>query len=163
MGGSTKGSLKKKFIKGAAIGVGAYAGYKVAKLAGKFAKHSLGYRFHDWDDWREVDGMLCRTSNDCNWINPQLYCQDYEVKFNTFGAINQNWFGGRDQLLRIVGECACPPGTFLDDDNFRCVQVNQFFAPSGSESQFAHAPFWGILVEYIAIFTILLSIHIVFI
>ena len=86
-----KSSLKKKFIKGAVIGAGAYVGYKAAKMVGKFATsrlHGHGYGLNDWNDWREVDGMLCRNNQDCSWINPQMYCQDYEVKVDLSSQIN---------------------------------------------------------------------------
>ena len=127
-GGSSFGgkgsSLKRTFVKGAVIGAGAYVGYKAVKLAGKFAANSIGlgggFDFDNWNNWREADGMLCRTSRDCSWISPDMYCQDYEVRLNT-QLINQNWFGGN--LLSIQGECACPLGTFFDPQNdFQCRQ-----------------------------------------
>ena len=40
-----------------------------------------GYGFRDWNRAREIDGFMCRDSNDCNWIDRNLYCQDYELDF----------------------------------------------------------------------------------
>ena len=43
--------------------------------------HGGGYGWNDYNRWREIDGFLCRDSNDCSWIDRQLYCQDYELDF----------------------------------------------------------------------------------
>ena len=40
------------------------------------------YKFDDWNDWREADGFLCRSSNDCKWIDNNLNCEDYELDFS---------------------------------------------------------------------------------
>ena len=44
-------------------------------------RHGGGYGWNDYNRWREIDGFLCRDSNDCSWIDRQLYCQDYELDF----------------------------------------------------------------------------------
>ena len=65
-------SLKKKFVKGAVLGAGAYVGYKAAKMVGKFATSALsreGYDLDEWNNWRRADGMLCQNTDDCRWIN----------------------------------------------------------------------------------------------
>ena len=87
-GSKSKGSkskVKSTLKKAAVIGVGAYGAYKLGKLTSKYSSWSWGrqngYSLDDWDDWREVDGLLCRNSNDCEWIDPNLYCQDYELRF----------------------------------------------------------------------------------
>ena len=71
--------------KAAVIGLAAYGGYQLGKLSGRFGGwgygHQHGYGFNDWNRWREIDGFMCRDSNDCNWIDPRLYCQDYELDF----------------------------------------------------------------------------------
>ena len=53
----------KTVKKVALVAAGAYVGYKLAKLGTKFAvwSHGGSWGFDDWDDWREADGMLCRT------------------------------------------------------------------------------------------------------
>ena len=65
------------------MGAGVYAGYKLAKLTSKFShQRRVGhYSFDDWNSWREVDGFMCRDSEDCRWIDSSLYCQDYELDF----------------------------------------------------------------------------------
>merc|ERR1711962_898926 len=102
--GSRRSSYGRKIAKAAVIGAGAYAGYKVAKAATKFAtlpfKHTLGYEFDDWERWRNSDGFLCRNDNDC-WISPGLECQDYELDFTPSAA----WFGG--DVVSIRGSCDC--------------------------------------------------------
>ena len=80
--GKIKGGTLKK---AAVIGVGAYGAYKIGKLTGKYSSwkwgKSKGIDFDDWNDWREVDGFLCRSTLDCSWVDPKLYCQDYELSF----------------------------------------------------------------------------------
>ena len=66
----------------------AYGGYQLGKLSSRFSGYGGGYGygghqygFNDWNRWREIDGFMCRDSNDCNWIDRNLYCQDYELDF----------------------------------------------------------------------------------
>ena len=78
---SKYGTLKKAAV----IGAAAYGGYQLGKLTSHYGSwgwgHQHGYGFNDWNRWREIDGFMCRDSNDCNWIDPRLYCQDYELDF----------------------------------------------------------------------------------
>ena len=78
---SKYGTLKKAAV----IGAAAYGGYQLGKLTSGYGGwgwgRSHGYGFNDWNRWREIDGFMCRDSNDCNWIDPRLYCQDYELDF----------------------------------------------------------------------------------
>ena len=68
--------------------------YKVSLLSRRFIRHSLvlglRYKFYDWNDWSETDGMLCRTSNDCKWIDADFYCLEQLVNHDT---INVSQFG----------------------------------------------------------------------
>jgi len=119
VGGKSK--FKKyggRLAKAAVVGAGVYAGYKLAKLSGKFIGAGLGYGFDDWNSWREADGMLCRRSNDCQWIDRSMYCQDYELDF----SVSRAWFGG--DFAAIVGECACPEGNFFDDSQMQCIEAS---------------------------------------
>jgi len=108
----------KTVKKVALVAAGAYVGYKLAKLGTKFAvwSHGGSWGFDDWDDWREADGMLCRTSNDCQWVDRSMQCEDWEIRRTGFSS---GWFGGVPTLA-IRGECACPEGTFFDDDDMDC-------------------------------------------
>ena len=105
----------------ALVAAGAYVGYKLAKLGTKFAvwSHGGSWGFDDWDDWREADGMLCRTSNDCQWVDRNMRCEDWEVRRTEFSS---GWFGG-GFTVAIRGECACPEGTFFDDDDMDCKSL----------------------------------------
>ena len=134
----SKGKIKSTLKKAAVIGVGAYGAYKLGKLTSKYSSWSWGrqhgYSIDDWDDWREVDGLLCRNSLDCEWIDPNLYCQDYELRFTPnvsfvsfqyildfsrfFNSFQHAWFGG--DFASISGECSCPHGMFWDDNEVRC-------------------------------------------
>ena len=88
-GGSTykkKGSKLKTLKKAAIIGAVAYGTYKLGKMKAGFGGwkygRSHGIDFDKWDSWRQIDGFMCRDSNDCNWIDSQLYCQDYKLDFS---------------------------------------------------------------------------------
>lgn len=136
--GFKKSSKLKTLKKAAIIGAGAYVGYKLTKMTAKFAAWSLGlnngWSFNDWNRWREADGFLCRRTEDCNWIDRRMFCQDYELNFtpSVSRAISfenydihfhchffQNlWFGG--DVASIVGECSCPDGMFWDNDDLTC-------------------------------------------
>ena len=107
-----------KLKKAAVIGVGVYVGYQLTKLSAGYSSWDWGrqhsYTFEDWNNWREVDGFLCREKSDCSWVDPSLYCQDYDLDFSPSNA----WFGG--DVARIVGECACPPGMVFNDSQMKC-------------------------------------------
>ena len=81
-----KSSGMKTLKKAAVIGAVAYGGYQLGKLSGHYNSwgwgRQHGYGFNDWNRWREVDGFLCRNTQDCNWIDQRLYCQDYELDFS---------------------------------------------------------------------------------
>ena len=112
----------KNVKKVALVAAGAYAGYQLAKLGTKFGSWSHGgsWGFDDWDDWREADGMLCRTSDDCRWVDRSMRCEDWEIRRTGFSS---GWFGG-GFTLDIRGECACPEGTFFDDDDMDCKNIS---------------------------------------
>ena len=58
------------------IGAVAYGGYQLGKLSAGYGNYGWGrqhgYGFNQWNRDREADGMLCRNTNDCNWIDPRL-------------------------------------------------------------------------------------------
>ena len=84
-----KKSKTKSYLKKAAvIGVTAYGAYQLGKLSNRFSGYGGGYGYgghrygyREWNNWREIDGFMCRNDKDCNWIDQRLYCQDYELKF----------------------------------------------------------------------------------
>ena len=85
-GGKKKSKTKSTLKKAAVIGATAYGAYQLGKLSGRFSSPGYGYGnrgygYQQWNSWREVDGFLCRKAEDCNGIDPRLYCQDYELKF----------------------------------------------------------------------------------
>jgi len=132
-GGSSRGgsSFKKRLVKGAALGAGAYVGYKATKALGKFAARGLtgmtglgDYRFEDWDSWRQQDGMLCRTDADC-WLDPQLECADYEFDF----SISRAWFGG--DWMSVRGQCQCRSGLWFDDNDLSCMASSYWASAAG--------------------------------
>ena len=90
---------------------------QIKKATDKFLKWSQtgGWRFDDWNSWRMKDGMLCRTTNDCKWLDMNLRCQDYKLASN----ISRAWFGGDFDSIR--GKCQCKDGVMdWDDEELEC-------------------------------------------
>ena len=87
----------KNVKKVALVAAGAYAGYQLAKLGTKFGSWSHGgsWGFDDWDDWREADGMLCRTSDDCRWVDQSMRCEDWEIRRTGFSSGTDFLIDGR--------------------------------------------------------------------
>jgi len=113
----TKSTLKKAAV----IGATAYGAYQLGKLSTRFSGYGNGYGYggrhygyREWNNWREIDGFMCRNNKDCDWVDPRLYCQDYELKFQPSNL----WFGG--DAAAIVGECACPHGMNWNDYELEC-------------------------------------------
>ena len=51
----------------------------------------IDFDFDDWNEWREVDGFMCRDTADCSWVDERLYCQDYEFDFNPSVSVLLAW------------------------------------------------------------------------
>jgi len=147
-----KSKLKSRLKKAALVGVGVYAGYKLTKMASKFAKrraegrrgftnYDSHYDFDDWNDWREADGFLCRSDNDCEWIDDNLSCEDYELDFTP----SAGWYGG--DVISIRGECSCREGTVWNngqlscDRHFRNDRNYRNYRPNGSPKSPGLDPF----------------------
>ena len=120
------GRLKKAAVVGAA----AYGSYQLGKLSTGYSKWAWGqehnYAFNDWNTWRKADGFLCRNHSDCDWINEQLHCEEYD---SWTWTPSSDWFGGNggEKILDIiVGECECPDGMHFDDEEMECADVSVF-------------------------------------
>ena len=87
---------------------------KATKVFKKWS-HS-GWEFEDWNSWRMKDGMMCRTANDCTWLDERLLCQDYEIGV----SISQAWFGG--DVVNIRGKCQCGGELEWDDNELKCEE-----------------------------------------
>lgn len=126
-GKKKKSGIKSKLKKAAIVGVGVWAGYKVAKATAKFAAWGLGgiprpnWGFGDWNRWRQAEGMLCRNDNDCRWLDQNFQCSDYELTFTPSSL----WFGG--DFAKIRGQCECRDGWDWAERDFRCEE--QVFLP----------------------------------
>ena len=89
--GAIVGKIKGGPLEKSAVnGIGTYG-----TLAAKYSSWKSGqhWDFNNWNDWREVDGFLCRTTSDCSWIDPRLYCQDYELMFTPNVSLKIRFFG----------------------------------------------------------------------
>ena len=88
------------------------------KVVGKFRKWAqTGWRFSDWNSWRMKDGMLCRTTEDCSWLDRDLLCQEDELDIS---RVSPAWFGG--DLASIGGECQCGDGLDWEEDLLECQE-----------------------------------------
>jgi len=114
--GKKKGGMGKTLKKAAVIGAVAYGSYQLGKMSGNFGRYHHGgqWGYNDYNKWRQQDGFMCRNNNDCNWLDQQMYCQDYELDFSPSRA----WFGG--DFASIIGECACPHGSTFNNYEMRC-------------------------------------------
>jgi len=68
--------------------------------------------YNDWNGWRQEQGMLCRTDNDC-WMDSNLACERNDFDF----VLNRNWFGG--DWNSIIGQCECRFGQW-DHTQLQC-------------------------------------------
>merc|ERR1711872_521940 len=147
-GGGRKNSIKSTSTlkKAAVLGAGVYSAYKLNKARKKFKKKKPkfhidldieeqgddDYIFTRWDSWRQADGFLCRNNNDCNWLDEDLRCEDYEVSIldQRRRSINQGWFGG--QFMSVVGECHCQRfGQIWDNQELVCAGAATFLVSLG--------------------------------
>jgi len=116
---SSSGGRKKfsnRLKTAAAVGAGAYVGYQLGKMTGRFGNYHHGgsWGHSQYNTWRQKDGMLCRNTEDCTWMDKDLICQDYEMDF----SMDRGWFGG--DYLAIIGDCECRRGMDFDNWELRC-------------------------------------------
>ena len=88
---------------------------QITKATAKFLKwnHTGDWGFEDWNTWRMKDGMLCRTTNDCSWLDKDLFCQRI--------VRAEAWFGGN--YSNIFGRCECREGMEWDTDELECLEL----------------------------------------
>jgi len=117
-----KGFFRKNWKKAVAFGAGAYVGHKVAKNVHKlfrpniFDYNGVQYDFDTWDRNARVDGWVCRSDNDCNWLDPQLECDDREF---TITEIKGVW----PWKAELRGRCACRDNFVFDSENGTCNNI----------------------------------------
>ena len=80
--------------------------------------------FQDWLGWVQKDGFLCRTSNDCKWLDSQITCLDtdsieldYGEAVFTTREVKSEWFGNKN---KIRGACICAEGFVFDNETLNC-------------------------------------------
>ena len=87
--------------KAAVIGAVAYGSYQIGKLSAGVDNYGWGrqhgYTFDSWNRDREADGMLCRSGDDCKWIDDK-YCilyfhwQSIDIKLAIWTICNMQLF-----------------------------------------------------------------------
>ena len=121
-GKSTKSFAAKHWKKAAAFGAGAYVGHKISKvIETSFSPDLWNYEGYDepfvyteWDRYARIDGWVCRSENDCTWIDRNLGCDDREFDMNSISA---NW-PFKDSL---EGRCTCENGFWFDINTGSCI------------------------------------------
>ena len=116
--------LKKNLKYAILLGGGAYLTSKASKKLRKKFKtrkmftNSFDYDFDDWESWREIDGMLCRDDNDCNWLDYNLGCNydEFQLGYTT----EADWPWKND----LKGRCACSFGLQFDAEHTVCRENN---------------------------------------
>ena len=65
-----------------------YSTLQLSRLRWLFEQHrrgseedDSGHNFDEWNRCRIDDGILCRDSDDCTWIDSKLYCDENELNF----------------------------------------------------------------------------------
>ena len=64
-----------------------YSTLQLSRLRWLFERHRKGSEddngdtFDEWNRCRIEDGILCRDSDDCSWIDSNLYCDENELNF----------------------------------------------------------------------------------
>ena len=71
------------------------------------------FDFNDWERWMLTDGMLCRNDNDCNWLDPQLGCNDYNFRRT---RVRGAW----PWKAQLKGTCYCSFGFDFDASDGVC-------------------------------------------
>ena len=83
--------------------------------------------FTEWLNSMQQDGFLCRTSQDCSWVDSQIMCHDYEVSYaengNAFTTlpVTAEWFGKKDE---IRGACMCSDGFRFNSETLTCYDYD---------------------------------------
>lgn len=100
-------------------------GYVTGKWKDKYPERRLGFTLKEWDKDRELDGFLCRNTNDCRWADLQLECQRYEINVEFLKGTWKGWFNATRNA--VAGECACRSGFYFDDISLSCREVTNEF------------------------------------
>jgi len=87
--------------------------------------------YNDWNGWRQEQGMLCRTDEDC-WMDSNLACARNDMDFE----VDHKWFGG--DWAKIIGQCECTVGQW-DQEQLQCQQM----AEEEEEEVRPSGGFWG--------------------
>ena len=61
------------------------------------------------------DGLLCRSDQDCMWLDEGLRCTDYKIDW----SVATDWFNG--DSASIVGSCDCLEGFWYAEDQISCI------------------------------------------
>ena len=99
------------------------------------------FTFKAWVQLANVDGWVCRSHNDCNWISHELYCDTN--RFNVT-EVKASW----PWKSQLRGNCNCPSGWSFDEWTGDCYN-----------SDF---PYWTISVVVVAISLIVILIILIF-
>jgi len=75
------------------------------------------YNFDSWDRFAKVDGWICRSDEDCEWIDQYLGCDDRYFK-------NYRVQGDWPWKNELKGRCTCQNGYLFDPEKGSCNYIN---------------------------------------
>ena len=52
------------------------------------SEYDESYSFEDWDRNARIDGWVCRADVDCEWIDPNLGCDDREFEIKDIQVVD---------------------------------------------------------------------------
>ena len=71
------------------------------------------FTFNAWKQLANLDGWVCRSDKDCNWISHELYC---DTKSFDVAEVKASW----PWKLQLGGNCKCPPRWSFDEVTGDC-------------------------------------------
>ena len=71
------------------------------------------FTFKAWEQLANVDGWVCRSHADCNWISHELYC---ETKLFDVTEVKASW----PWKSQLRGNCKCPSRWSFDEVTGDC-------------------------------------------
>ena len=71
------------------------------------------FTFNAWKQLANLDGWVCRSHKDCNWISHELYC---DTKSFDVAEVKASW----PWKLHLGGNCKCPSQWSFDEVTGDC-------------------------------------------
>ena len=100
------------------------------------------FTFKTWKQLANLDGWVCRSHEDCNWISHELYC---DTKSFNVAEVKASW----PWKSELRGNCKCPSRWSFDEVTGDCDNSD--------------IPYWITAVVVVAVSLIVILIALIFI